>query len=83
MDVKEAAASDSTMLRIIVFWKSDEKTPSSNSKVCEFSLKLPAVTDGINWDEVFQTEVGVYRFLFHYHAQPNYIKDHGLILTIK
>ena len=75
---KEAVAADAIMLHIIVYWKSDEKTPSSNAKVCEFSLKLPSVTDGVNWDEVFQTEVGAYRFLFHYHAQPNYISISAL-----
>lgn len=66
------------MLRIIVYWNSEERMPSPNTKVCEFSLKLPPVTDGVNWDEVFQTEVGAYRFLFHYHAQPNYISISGL-----
>ena len=77
VDVKEALADGTIMLHINVFWKSDEKSPSTNAKVCEFSLKLPLVTDGINWDEVFQTEVGAYRFMFHYHAQPNYIPNLG------
>lgn len=74
---------NSMVLQVEVYQKRGDEMKTDTEMICEFSLKLPSVTDGINWDEIFQTEVGTYRFHFHYHVQPNYITNNGLNCSLQ
>ena len=71
----EVMSLNSMVLQVEVYQKRGDEMKTDTEMLCEFSLKLPSVADGINWDEIFQTEVGTYRFHFHYHVQPNYITN--------